>query len=699
MAPWRARLIGLLSVVPMVLAVTLTNAGHGIGAPDEQADTNATFFNNAAHPGADPFILHDEQSGYYYAYSTEGADQGYRFAIYRSPDLATWEQLPGGALKTSEGQWGRDWFWAPEVYHNSRTGMYFLFYSARMRIDDTAEHFRYADFEEPSKIGVAVAQSPTGPFRNIRDAPIDYFPYDPEYRDVNLIMDETQKKPPQSWEEGQTAPLGTYLPFIDPNVYFDDGRIYLYYSRNAYRNWVWDEDLNKYIEEANIYAVELTTEWWNDPNGNTMPTVDPRHVNSNKAPGDPPEVRKDGFLPILSYGADKQAWENAHVNDYEDSNGQYKNRRWEEGSSIIKRRRADGRPLYYLLYSANNFANEHYGVGYAVAENPLGPWRKSPSNPVLEQSEQEKMYSTGHGSPILSPDASELFYVHHGRPDINVNRRLYTSRMRLDPDTEGLTINQSTTDQPVPSGVAPYTMNVDTNMLDVDGSPTRIGWSVHTADGAGMDLSDELNQAALDVNPPGSVDIDKAPEHAIVHGVPSGVASLKLRYQRKSASGQFVTVHNIHGEQRSPVVATIPVTDCTSVITGEHEGDLQINAGVTCLRDATVHGNVRVSGGAALVAVNTDVQGGVNATKASSVWLSDSQVAAEVVVRESDHIVRLDRVTSAAMTITDNTGSAPVIAESTVDGPLSCSGNAEIPSNEGRPNTVHGTSTGQCEEM
>src|SRR5699024_8715558 len=106
-------------------------------------------------------------------------------------------------------------------------------------------------------------------------------------------------------------------------------------------------------------------------------------------------------------------------------------------------------------------------------------------------------------------------------------------------------------------------------------------------------------------HPAGSVEIDKASGYATVRGVPTGVASLTMRYQRRSSNGNFVTVHNIVGEQekqRHPVVATIPVTDCTSVIAGEHVGDLQVDEGVTCLRGATVHGDVRVSGGASLVA-------------------------------------------------------------------------------------------------
>jgi len=39
---------------------------------------------------ADPYVLYDKASGYYYAYSTDGAPRRWHFAIYRSADLASW---------------------------------------------------------------------------------------------------------------------------------------------------------------------------------------------------------------------------------------------------------------------------------------------------------------------------------------------------------------------------------------------------------------------------------------------------------------------------------------------------------------------------------------------------------------------------------------------------------------------------------
>src|SRR5689334_13072491 len=270
------------------------------------AKTDATYYNDAAIPAADPYVLQDP-SGDYYAYSTEGAGKGYHFAIYRSPDLVTWKQVPGGALP-EEHQWGNDWFWAPEVYRNPRTGLYFLFYAARSDANKL-NWFGYTNWEEPSKVGVAVSRSPEGPFHNIANHPIDWYPYDPTYHDVNLLMGPDQKKPPATLAEGEKAPKGVYIPTIDPNVYFaPDGHKYLYVSRNAYRNWNWDTDLGKYIEESDIIAVPLDDAWFNDPRGRTMPQIPASYRGANNVPGGPPAgPRRDKYVQILSYDADKQA--------------------------------------------------------------------------------------------------------------------------------------------------------------------------------------------------------------------------------------------------------------------------------------------------------------------------------------------------------------------------------------------------------
>ncbi len=65
--------------------------------------------------------------------------------------------------------------------------------------------------------------------------------------------------------------------------------------------------------------------------------------------------------------------------------------------------------LYYLLYSGGNY-NSSYGVGYAVSENPLGPYTKYEHNPIMIGTAQS--YGCGAASVFPSSDGSEYFIIH-----------------------------------------------------------------------------------------------------------------------------------------------------------------------------------------------------------------------------------------------------------------------------------------------
>jgi hypothetical protein len=104
-----------------VLATTTLLIAFSFGLSSAKWYTDATYTNaNPSNVAADPYVRWDEGTGKYWAYSTEGAEDGWFFGIYTSPDLATWSREPGGALKNdgSSGLWADDWFWAPECYFN-----------------------------------------------------------------------------------------------------------------------------------------------------------------------------------------------------------------------------------------------------------------------------------------------------------------------------------------------------------------------------------------------------------------------------------------------------------------------------------------------------------------------------------------------------------------------------------------------------
>ncbi|EFQ36218.1 beta-xylosidase [Colletotrichum graminicola] len=576
----------------LTLLEVLLFASHALAdlADDKNNDCSSPQFHNAAlHAAADPYVFYDSQSGQYYAYSSEGSDEGFHFAIYVSPDLSTWRKYPGGALKAcyddqmnrldgGQACWAQDWYWAPETYYNEGTGWYFFVFAGRLRKDLAKDYFRYSNFEEPSKLGIAVSRSPTGPFVEIKSEPIGYYPFDPHYHDVNLIMDDKQMLPPSTQEKGTTAPKGTYIPTIDPNIFFDrDGRIYLYASRNAYRNWNWDKSLGKYIEESNIIVVEMDRAWWDDPFARTMPEIASSQINihANDAPGLPSNItayngtgeignppRKDGWQTVISYGADPQDWENFHVDDYVKFNGTKKDRRWSEGSTIITRDGPKGEPVYLLTYSANNYEASNYGVGYATSKSPLGPFRKSSQNPVLSQAPDGEIpiYSTGHGSIVTSPPAdtdaafgaqdvtrqdlegAELFYVHHARNDTMQARSIYTTRMALN-DSEiyfgsntAISMSLTPLDQPLPKNTGPIDFNVGCSRNR--SSSTQFVVRVSSQAGAPFDLTEETNRvvALPDFVEATSTELGNNQDNGYVLQF-SGESVTGLAYQRLSVKG------------------------------------------------------------------------------------------------------------------------------------------------------------------
>lgn len=65
---------------------------------------------------------------------------------------------------------------------------------------------------------------------------------------------------------------------------------------------------------------------------------------------------------------------------------------------------------YYLFYSGNGYTSQDYGVGFAVADNPWGPWQKYENNPILQS--PDTLRGVGHGA-FFKDGQEKLYYVYH----------------------------------------------------------------------------------------------------------------------------------------------------------------------------------------------------------------------------------------------------------------------------------------------
>lgn len=285
---------------------------------------------------ADPFVMR-AGDGRYYLYCT--SEDGSGFPVRSSENLTDWRE-DGMALRAADSRWGVGCFWAPECYEIG--GRYYLFYSADWRENPKGalENFR---------IGVAVADTPVGPFEDMADRPI----FDPGY------------------------------PIIDANVYAEDGRFYLFYSRCCYEHSV------DGLEESWIYGVELR-----------------------------PDFSGVVGEPVLLLRPE-QEWEGRSAAQT--------GRRWNEGSFLMKQG-----GTYVMTYSGNFFAGPDYAVGYATAKHPLGPYAKAAENPVLQRGGE--ITGTGHSCMLTGPEG-EMMICYHGRTEkTGQNRVGFISPARMTGD-------------------------------------------------------------------------------------------------------------------------------------------------------------------------------------------------------------------------------------------------------------------------
>ncbi|MFC4097307.1 glycoside hydrolase family 43 protein [Euzebyella saccharophila] len=184
------------------------------------------------------------------------------------------------------------------------------------------------------------------------------FKYDSKYymaytADEHIAL-ATSSHPSGPFKNKEKKDLQAPVRQIDPFIYFDDdGKKYLYHVRLTEGNRIFVAEL-----EDSLEAIK-------------------------------PETLKEcisGELP----------WENTWDSEWPVT----------EGPTILRRK-----GIYYMIYSANDFRNPDYAVGYATSNHPLGPWTKSKNGPFITK-EILGINGTGHGDVLEHEDGS-LYYVLH----------------------------------------------------------------------------------------------------------------------------------------------------------------------------------------------------------------------------------------------------------------------------------------------
>lgn len=388
-----------------------------------KSDYNKELFyrNDKKADGADPFVLDNTaRDGYYYMYTTDGS-----FSTYRSKNLTDWDKVgnaldnlhydsngnPSLARRLASGAT----LWAPEVVYDAEAddgeggkGLYYLFFSGTPEKDNNVvagggviacqpyyqpyvavskyayKGFQFVNFKDANSCGQEnlhtyneVPGTRDEESGKIKDAFTDYF--------AKYIFLEPGKFYEFCVEAGinttiRESDMGHYMGAIDPHPYEVNGKKYMY--------WVID------CGDNGIFGVEM--ENWLKPKWDTAKLLTMSRYYTVE---DYRKALNDEEVETVSY-------ENA-------------NNIINEGMCMTEH---NGK--YYLTYSVNDYQNNSYQVCQAIADSPLGDFRK------LNAEEGAVLLSAGlQGSQDVSGTGHHSFVTVDGKTYIIYHRHNSTITM------------------------------------------------------------------------------------------------------------------------------------------------------------------------------------------------------------------------------------------------------------------------------
>jgi GH43 family beta-xylosidase len=172
------------------------------------------------------------------------------------------------------------------------------------------------------------------------------------------------------------------MSFIDGHILIEDDEKYLYYVKDC------SENIVDGIHMSQIYVQKMSDDF-------------------KSLQAEPKMILEPS-----------QKWEGLD-NDWQ----------WNEGPYVLKHNHK-----YYLTYSANVYSSSDYSIGYATADNPMGPWTKAEENPIMKKDLEQGISGPGHNSFVRSKDGEKLFIVYHthtypnfpsGNRNLNIDRAYF----------------------------------------------------------------------------------------------------------------------------------------------------------------------------------------------------------------------------------------------------------------------------------
>lgn len=345
------------------------------GADYSTINENLFYRNDRKVDVADPCVVYiddenDTDYGSYYLYGTTG-NTG--FFCWKSDDLVNWEGVGYALLyrdlSTPQGKAVSVDSWAPEVIYDGETDKWYMFFSSTPK-DSSNSYIPY----------IAQSDSPSGPFDLI------------DHIDSYTAADGTLLKDIENIETNNSYYYQRYMTFdplkmsqaleklgladmdatsdvlraIDFHPYVDSvtGDKYLYFNTSV-----------------NSYIMGIKMNSWTDPDYDTLTIIaKPGYSTPSAAEKDVPNE--------MNTSVNEAAWITEH----------------------------GGR--YYLTYSTNSYKDKTYQVCQAVADNPLGEFRKltEAEGGILLSADsalRDDVSGTGHSAIINAGGQDYIIYHAH----------------------------------------------------------------------------------------------------------------------------------------------------------------------------------------------------------------------------------------------------------------------------------------------
>ncbi len=202
---------------------------------------------------ADPDILYSHKTGKYYLYPTSDGYTGWsgrKFRVFSSKNLKDWQYENVILDLTKDVSWANDNAWAPTIIERKRGNQYkYYFY-----------------FTAKQKIGVAVSDQPTGPFKDSGKPLIAHAPEGinrGQEIDPMVFHDKVHDKYYLYWGNGYAAVAElnedmvsikkNSIKIITPDGTFREG-IYVFYRKGKYY-FMWSENDTRSPDYSVRYGV------------------------------------------------------------------------------------------------------------------------------------------------------------------------------------------------------------------------------------------------------------------------------------------------------------------------------------------------------------------------------------------------------------------------------------------------------------